>query len=137
MNDYVIETQAVGMFYSTTTLSEKGNELRNKLITKYPTYLDLLKDSSNPNSKSYKSYMIKFQEIKFDKINKTNKSSKINKTDKISKSNKLEKINKSNKINNFDKKIINNLTTLDIKNIKVNPIKTKFLDTDSDTDSDT
>jgi len=75
-NDYVIETQAQGMFFTTINLSEKGKKLRNTLINKYSTFEDLLKDSINENSTTYKSIVLKFPEIKSVKLHKISKSSK-------------------------------------------------------------
>lgn len=78
--DYVIETQAQGMFFSTTGLTLKGKNLRTKLLSKYPKYIDLVKDSTD-NSDSYSiNFKITYPEIK---IVKLTKSYKLKKTTKL------------------------------------------------------
>ena len=93
-DDLIIETQAQGMFFSTTNLTLKGKNLRAKLLSKYPKYIDLVKDSTS-NSKSYLSdFIIKYPMIEIIKSSKLSKSSSksssksINKTKSTSKTNK-------------------------------------------------
>jgi hypothetical protein len=42
------------MFFSTISITNKGKELRTKLILKYPKYVDLLKDYKNLIKTSHK-----------------------------------------------------------------------------------
>jgi len=153
-NDYLIETQAQGMFFSTISLTDTGKELRNKLLSNYPNYLSLLTDSTNPNSKTYKSFQIKLpklqssgstKSIKSTRTSRTTKSTKTTKTiksdkpDKTIKSDKPEKINKSSynketKINKNSSQISN----LDMNSIGISSQRTKLsqiLNSDSDSDS--
>jgi ATP-dependent DNA helicase RecQ len=60
-DDYVIETQVQGMFYSTTDLTNKGKELTLKLLTKFPNYQKILKDSTKYLTKPSKTYTNKYQ----------------------------------------------------------------------------
>jgi hypothetical protein len=158
-NDYVIETQAQGMFFSTIRLTDKGQELRTKLLTKYPNYLSLLTDSANPNlnSTQYKSIQIKLPELQAEMTEKTTKSTKSTKSIKSTKSvsttksidkdkgkikdkDPKEKTNKST----LNKKILNKLNSnsnstqmIDFKSIGVGSIRTKLsqiLNSDSDSD---
>lgn len=145
-NDYVIETQAQGMFFSTISLTDKGKELRNKLLSNYPNYLALLKDSTNSNSKTYKSFQIKLPKIestnssKSVKSSKSTKSTKSNKSDKTTKSEKREnvKINKSTVVNETKISSDNNkIKNLDIQTIGVGSLRNKLshiLNSDSDSD---
>jgi ATP-dependent DNA helicase RecQ len=123
-NDYVIETQCQGMFYSTISIGQKVIELRNKLLSNYPTYLDLLKDSSNKKSNVYKSFQIKLPKIEPLNFIKSTRSKKSTKSEKTSKSTKSTKSTRST----------NSLK--DIKpTIKIDSIKTKLsniLNSDSD-----
>ncbi len=80
VNDYVIETQVEKQFYTLTSLTKKGIDLRTKLLTKYPTYLDLLTDSKNPISLEYNAIAIKLPEIKSIKSEKITKAKKNTKT---------------------------------------------------------
>jgi len=96
--DLVIETQAMGMFFSTTSLTLKGKELRTKLITQYPKYLNLLMDTENQESKTYSQFQIKFPEIK--SFNSTKNSTK---TKSIIKNKNTNKTNKSSKVIQIDK----------------------------------
>ena len=110
-NDFVIETQAQGMFFSTTDLTLKGKNLRNKLLAKYPKYIDLVKDSTS-NSKLYlNSFKIDYPEIK---IVKTTKST-------ITKKKSIKSINPSKSIN-IDTSLKTRLSHI--------------LNSDSDSDSD-
>lgn len=77
-DDLVIETQAQGMFFSTTDLTLKGKNLRTKLLAKYPKYIDLVKDSTS-NAKLYMSnFKIEYPEIKI--IEKTKSATKTSKS---------------------------------------------------------
>ena len=104
-DDLIIETQAQGMFYSTIGLTEKGRELRDKLITKYPKYLNLLTDSANQDSTQYKLYSIQYPEIISEKKIKSAKSTKSTKSTKSNKSKKSNKSTKSKKSNKSKNKI--------------------------------
>jgi len=98
--DFVIETQAQGMFYSTTDLTSQGKSLRTKLLTKYPKYIDLVKDSTS-NAKSYLSnYKIEYPEIKIIKTTKSTKSTKSTKTSKTTTKTTKTKTNTKNSSNN-------------------------------------
>ena len=131
--DYVIETQAPGMFYSTTSLTEKGKELRNKLNNQYPTYLDLLKDLNNSNSLTYQKFIIKFPEIKCDKTTKSAKSTKSTKSTKSSADKTVVKTNKSivkptttnTTTNTTTTTTTNIITESDIKNFGIGSNSTK------------
>jgi ATP-dependent DNA helicase RecQ len=156
-NDYVIETQAQGMFFSTVCLTDKGKELRTKLLTKYPNYLSLLADSANSNSNStqYKLIQIKLPKLQAgitEKTTKSTKSTKLTKstgstksTDKSKSKDKdpIEKVNKSTcnkKISTkTNKSNSNEISTIDFKSIGVGSVRTKLsqiLNSDSDSDSD-
>ncbi len=78
-DDFIIETQVSGSFFSTIDLTSKGKKLRAKLLNKYSKYIDLVKDSTL-NSKNY---VDNFQ-ILYPKILVLNKST--NKTKSKSKS---------------------------------------------------
>jgi len=78
-DDLLIETQIKGTFGSTIGLTEKGTNLKNKLLINYTNYLDLLKDSLNEDTKTYKNNKIMYPEINIKKINKN----KINKNNFI------------------------------------------------------
>lgn len=94
--DYVIETQASGMFYSTTSLTTKGKELRTKLLSKYPKYINLIKDSTNPTSIYTSKFQILYPEIKIIKSTKTTKTTKNTKnTSLTTKNTKTTKTTKS------------------------------------------
>lgn len=91
-NDYLTETQVKGSFGSTLSITNKGKILRNKLIKKYPTYLDLLQDIENiqeiedNNYDNYNNYKIMLPTIKVEKskkVSKTNKKTNPVKTVKI------------------------------------------------------
>ena len=157
-NDYVIETQAQGMFFSTISLTDKGKELRNKLLSNYPNYLALLKDSTNSNSKTYKSFQIKLPKIESTNSSKSVKSSKSTKSTKSAKSTKSTKsdkttisdktiksekrenvkINKSNVVNETKISSDNNkIKNLDIHKIGAGSLRNKLshiLNSDSDSD---
>ena len=80
-DDLVIETQVQGTLFSTTSLTNTGKELRTKLLTKYPVYLDLIKDSTNTDFKNYEKYKLCYPEIKIiKKISKTKTNTKTNKS---------------------------------------------------------
>ena len=153
MNDYTIETQAPGMFYSTISLTDKGKELRNKLLSNYPNYLSLLTDSSNQKSQTYKSLQIKLPKLQIDistksaksaKTTKTTKTTKSTKTDKIEKIEKIDKTDKIDKINKstFNKetnnnKNLNQMNCIDIVPNGIGSLRTKLshiLNNDSDSD---
>ncbi len=154
-NDYIIETQAHGMFFSTVSLTDKGKELRNKLLAKYPTYLSLLTDSENPNSLTYKSFAIKFPEIISEKkvkstksasSTKSTKSASSTKSTKSASSIKAAKSTKSTKTTKPDEKekaktkvnkSQNQITDNDFKNVGIGSLRTKLshiLNSDSDSD---
>lgn len=136
-DDLVIETQAQGAFYSTTTLTQLGKNLRSKLIAKYPKYIDLVKDSSS-NSKLYKSnFQIAYPEIKIIKTTRTTKSSKSTKSTKstkYTKSTKSTKYNKSTKYTNNSNN--SNNSNNDLSQVKIDTsLRTKLshiLNSDSD-----
>ena len=127
-DDLVIETQVQGAFFSTTDLTLKGKNLRTKLLSKYPKYLDLAIDSTS-DSKSYISnYKITYPEIKIIKSTKSTKSIIKAKSTKSTKSTKL--ITKSNSSKDIKE---NNLNTIKIDT----SLRTKLshiLNSDSDTD---
>lgn len=130
-DDLVIETQAQGMFYSTTDLTLKGKNLRTKLLAKYPKYIDLVKDSTQ-NSKSYQTnFKIEYPTIQIIKSTKSTKSTKTTKTNKTTKINKTTKTTKLTKSENI-KKSNNNLT----EDLKIHTsLRTKLshiLNSDSD-----
>lgn len=85
-DDYIIETQAPGMFYSTTNLTVKGKELKTKLITKYPKYLNIVKDSTNLTKTYSSNFQISYPEIKIIKTIKLTKSTKPTTSSKSTKS---------------------------------------------------
>jgi len=95
--DYVIETQASGMFYSTTDLTSKGKELRTKLMSKYPKYINLVKVSTNPTPIYTSKFQILYPEIKIIKTTKTTKTTRTTKSIKSTKSTGTTKSTKSTK----------------------------------------
>lgn len=110
--DYIIETQAPGKFFSTVNLTEKGIQLKNKLNQKYFNYQNLIADS-NEKSTNYKSIQIILEKIHRDDgktiKKKSNTKSNIKNTIKINKDITLENNSdseKSNKQVNKTKKIL-------------------------------
>ena len=82
-DDLIIETQVQGSFFSITDLTNLGKNLRTKLLTKYPKYINLVKDSMT-NSKSYvANFQILYPEIKSNKSIKSTKNNKCIKNSKI------------------------------------------------------
>lgn len=101
-NDFIIETQAPGMFYSTISITPNGKELRNKLITKYPKYINLVKDYNNHNFTYTSKYQILYPEINIVKTTKTTKTTKSNKSTKSTKSTKSSKTTNIISTDKFD-----------------------------------
>jgi len=76
-NDYLTETQVKGSFGSTLSITNKGKILRNKLIKKYPKYLDLLQGIENiEEDDNYDNYKIMLPTIKVEKNKKVSKTTK-------------------------------------------------------------
>jgi len=86
--DYVIETQASGKFFTTTDLTSKGKELRTKLVSKYPKYINLVKDSTNTTPIYTSKFQILYPEIKIIKTTKTTRTTKSIKSTGTTKSRK-------------------------------------------------
>ncbi len=144
-DDLIIETQAQGMFYSTTDLTLKGKNLRTKLLAKYPKYIDLVKDSST-NSKLYlTSFKIEYPEIKIVKTTKSATKTKSTKSASTTKSTKSTSTTKTTSKSTSTSTSTPNYTNTpkytkqnnneDLK-ININP-RTRFshiLNSDSDSD---
>ena len=137
VNDYVIETQVDRQFFSLASLTKKGIELRTKLLTKYPTYLDLLKDSENPMSSGYNAIAIKLPEIKSVKSQKITKAKKNTKA--VSKQTNDTKDTKNTKNTKSAKTISKDKTTKDVDvavavGVAYGKKLSQVISSDSDTD---
>lgn len=124
-NDYLIETQVKGSFGTTLSLTNKGKILRNKLIKKYPNYLDILQgienvDDDEDKSDNYNNYKILFDTIKIEKKKKTTKSTKTTKTIKnITSTKKVKEIINKGKLEikeTIDEDFTNDMPDTFIKN---------------------
>ena len=109
-DDFIIETQAQiqKICFSTTSLTTKGKELRTKLLTKYPKYLNLIYDSTNPTKTYISDFQLIYPEIKIIKSTKSTKSTKTTKTTESTKPTKTTKITKTTKLTEptiFDTKL--------------------------------
>jgi len=135
-DDLIIETQAQGMFFSTTDLTLKGKNLRTKLLTKYPKYIDLVKDSVSNSELYLTNFKIEYPEIQIIKsIKSINKSIKITKSTKAISKDDIESKNKyitrSTKSTKLTKQNDNCPINID------NSLRTKFshiLNSNSDSD---
>lgn len=127
--DYVIETQASGKFYSTTDLTSKGKELRTKLVSKYPKYVNLVKDTTNPTSIYTSKFQILYPEIKIIKTTRTTKS-----TTKSTKSTRTTKSTKSTKTTKLTgtTKSTSNIDSIDKFDTSLRTKLSHILNSDSD-----
>jgi hypothetical protein len=89
--DYLIETQAQGMFYSTINLTNKARDYWRDLLSNYPNYLSLVKDY-NKLSENYLKIQIELPKLKSIETTTKIKKNKSNNLDKI----KVEKVSKKN-----------------------------------------
>jgi RecQ family ATP-dependent DNA helicase len=89
--DYLIETQAQGMFYSTINLTNKARDYWRDLLLNYPNYLSLVKDY-NKLSENYLKIQIELPKLKSIETTTKIKKNKSNNLDKI----KVEKVSKKN-----------------------------------------
>ena len=141
-DDYVIETQASGKFYSTTDLTSKGKELRTKLVSKYPKYINLVKDSTNPTSTYTSKFQILYPEIKIIKTTKTTRTTKSTKSTGTTKSTKSTGTTKSTKSTGTTKstkstgttKSTNNIDSIDKFDTSLRTKLSHILNSDSDSD---
>ena len=134
--DYIIETQVSGMFYSTTSLTTKGKELRTKLVCKYPKYINLVKDSTNPTSTYTSKFQILYPEIQIIKTAKTSKTTKFTKSTKSTENKSIKSV-KSTKSEKSTKSIgttksINNIGFADKFNTSLRTKLSHILNSDSD-----
>ena len=82
--------------------------LRTKLLTKYPKYLNLIYDSTNPTKTYISDFQLIYPEIKIIKSTKSTKSTKTTKTTESTKPTKTTKITKTTKLTEptiFDTKL--------------------------------